>query len=100
MTSNPLKQNYPSATCQHCGKVTDIQKSHSYRALVTQNKVLKGELKLHIENNHKILLVKNGQIQAMHKAIFQMRELMTSEQLEKAKKISQWLREELKWRKE
>lgn len=93
---NVLKANYPSARCQHCGKVTDIQLSSTYRQLVSILKTQREALKLKEMNLSRIHRAKNGQIQTLHKIIAQLRGLMTSKQLKEAQKISQQMRDELK----
>ncbi|MEK6881152.1 MAG: hypothetical protein AABY22_16145 [Nanoarchaeota archaeon] len=93
---NVLKKNYPCATCQHCGKVTDIQLSGDYRSLIVQNKTLKEALKFTQDTQRRIHIMKNSEVQLLHKKIKQLIDLMTPEQQEQARKISQEMREELK----
>jgi len=93
---NVLKKNYPSATCLNCGKVTDIQLSGDYRSLVAQNTTLKEALKFSQDTQRRIHIMKNSQLQTLHKTIKQMLDLMTDEQKERVKGISQFMREELK----
>lgn len=93
---NVLKKNFPSAKCQHCGKVTDIQLSGDYRSLVAQNITLKEALKFNQDSFRRMHIMKNSNLQTLHKTIKQLLDLMTPKQQEKAKKISQFMREELK----
>lgn len=93
---NVLKKNFPCATCLHCGKITDIQLSGDYRSLVSLNKTYCEKLRLEHINQGRIHRCKNSEVQALHKVIAQLRNLMTPEQIEQAKKIHQFMRDELK----
>lgn len=86
-------KNFPSATCLHCGKVTNISFSHSHRQLVSKNKTLSELNKTCQKTLHRWMNIKNGQIQAMHKIISQLINLMNDGQKEKAKKICQEMRD-------
>lgn len=86
---NPLKKHYPSATCLHCGKNTDIQMSHDYRHIIANYKTMKESIKIEKLLRNKIHRMKNGEIQALHKLIKQMLDTMTPEQREKVTKLSQ-----------
>lgn len=94
--SNQKTRNFPSATCQHCGKVTNISLSHCYRQLVSKNKTLSELNKTLLNNLHKWMNIKNGQIQAMHLTISRLILLLNDNQKVKAKKISQEMREAIK----
>lgn len=93
---NVLKKNFPSAKCQHCGKVTDIQLSGDYRSLVAQNKTLHEALKFNELTLRRIHQMKNSQIQTLHKVIKLLLDLMNSEQRTRARQISQYMRDELR----
>jgi len=93
---NVLKKNFPCAKCQHCGKITDIQLSHDYRNLVSQNKTQKEALKFTENTMRRIHTMKNAEVQLLHKKIKLLLDLMTPKQKEKASEISQEMREELK----
>ena len=93
---NVLKKNFPSATCLHCGKVTDIQLSNCYRQLVSKNKTLSELNKINGATLHKWLNIKNGQIQVMHKTVAQLINLLTEKQKEKAKELCQEMRDLIK----
>ena len=93
---NILTKNFPSATCQHCGKVTNIQFSNNWRQIVSKYKSASEMNKFKEVQIRKILVMKNGQIQAMHKIIAKILELLNNKQKEKVKKISQEMRDELK----
>ena len=93
---NVLKQNYPSAKCEHCGKSTNIGLSHSFRNLIAQNLTKKEEvkfLKMDIDTIHQM---KNSQIQSLRKAIKELMDLMTPKQIIKAKLINQFVRDEMR----
>lgn len=96
MSGNILKKSFPGATCQHCGKMTDIQMSSAYRNLVSQNKTLKEEVKARDMTMGRLRQMKNSQIQAMHGVVKRLVDLMTEEQKKEAKKINQFMRDELK----
>lgn len=93
---NPLQKKYPSATCKHCNKVTDIQFSHDWNHLVAQNKTLKERIKFEQMNTSRIHRAKNGQKQMFSKMIGQMIKIMTPEQIVQMKSHSQELRDRLK----
>lgn len=91
-----INKNFPSATCRQCGEVTDIQFSWCYRHLVTKLKTFKELLKDARKSQRRWLTVKNGQIQAMHKIVAELMGLLTPEQKEKAKTITQEMRDLIK----
>ena len=91
-----FKLNYPSAKCEHCGKSTNIQLSHTYRNLVAQNQTKKEEVKFLKMNISTIHQMKNSQIQALRKVIKQLMDLMTPKQIIKAKSINQFLKDEMR----
>ena len=93
---NILNKNFPSATCLHCGKVTDIQMSGCYRQLVSKNKTLSELNKTYLKSSHKWMNIKNGQIQAIHKVVGQLINLLDDNQKIKAKKITQEMRDLIK----
>lgn len=93
---NVLTRNFPSAICQHCGEVTNISFSHCYRQLVAKNKTLSELNSLYLKTLHKRLNVKNGQIQAMHKTVAQLINLLDENQEAQAKKICQEMRDLIK----
>lgn len=62
-----------------------------------QNKTLKDEVRLTQLNLKTVLRMKNGEIQYLHKTIFDISRLLDKEQEKKAFKMSQQLREKLKW---
>ena len=93
---NVLKGNFPSATCLHCGKVTNISFSHDFRQLVSKNKTLSELNNIKRLNMHKWMDIKNGQIQVMHKMVAQLITLLNEEQKEKAKQICQEMRDLIK----
>ena len=84
------------ATCQHCGKSTNISMSKDVNAMVVQNRTLKEVVRLKENNLRRVHAAKNGQIQAMHKMIGQIMELLTPEQKEKVKKLNQPIKDEIK----
>lgn len=93
---NILNKNFPSAVCQHCKKVTDIQFSSDFRKLVARNRTLRELNKTLMENWHRWMNIKNGQIEAMHKMIAHFVELIPEKQKKKAKGITQEMRDEIK----
>jgi len=93
---NVLTRTFPSAKCQHCGEITNIGFSSCFRQMVAKNKTLSELIKMKDGNIHKWLNIKNGQIQAMHKSIAQFIGLLDDKQKEKAKLISQELRDLIK----
>ena len=93
---NVLKQNFPCAKCEHCGKITNIGLSHAYRNLVAQHKTQKELIKFLQMNKATIHQMRNSQILSLHKSIKQLYTLLTPKQLIKAKAISQNLRDELR----
>lgn len=93
---NVLIRNFPSATCQKCGEVTDIQLSSCYRQLVSKNKTLTELNGTNIKTLHRWMNIKNGQIQAMHKIVAQLINLLDDEQKEEAKKLTQEMRDLIK----
>jgi len=64
--------------------------------LVSLNRTYVEQLKFEELKNRKMHRAKNSQIQTLHKVIKQLLDLMNKEQKEKAKKISQFMRDELK----
>lgn len=92
----PINKNFPSARCQQCGEVTDIQFSWCYRQLVVKIKTFREMLKSANESQRRWLNVKNGQIQAMHKIIAKLIALLTPEQKAKAKMLTQEMRDLIK----
>ena len=91
-----FKQNFPSVTCQHCGKVTNISIGHDWRQLVGKYKTLKELLVLEKANLVRLMNLKNCQIETMHKTIAQIINLLNDEQKKKVKEISQEMREYVK----
>ena len=92
-----LNKNFPSAVCQHCKKVTDIRFSGDFRRLISRNRTL-GEINKTLrEDWHRWMNVKNGQIEAMHKIIAELIELIPEEQRENSKKITHEMRDEIKY---
>ena len=94
--SNQKTRNFPSAKCQHCGEVTDIQLSSCYRQLVSKNKTLSELNKTYLKSFHRWMNIKNGQIQAMHKVVGQLINLLDDNQKIEAKKITQEMRDLIK----
>ena len=92
----PINKNFPSARCQQCGEVTDIQFSWCYRQLVVKIKTFREMLKSANESQRRWLNIKNGQIQAMHKIIAKLIGLLTPEQKVEAKKLTQEMRDLIK----
>lgn len=92
----PLNKNFPSAKCQQCGEVTDIQFSWCYRQLVTKIKTLREMLKSVRKSQERWMNIKNGQIQAMHRTVAQLIGLLTPEQKAEAKKLTQEMRDSIK----
>lgn len=70
--------------------------SGDVRKMVVQNITLKEQVNAIVADMMRLHKTKNGQIEAMHKAIAQLLGLMTPEQKEQAAKISQALRDEIK----
>ncbi len=95
-SQNVFKKNFPSATCQHCNKVTDIQFSGDWKQLIGKYKTLSELNKMNQNNLIKWMNIKNCQIQSMHKIIAKLIDLMTDEQKSKAKGITQEMRDLIK----
>jgi len=91
-----LNKNFPSAVCQHCNKVTNIQFSNDFSKLVARNRTLKEINKSLSKDWQKWMNVKNGQIEVMHKMIARFVELIPEERKKKTKKITQEMRDEIK----
>ncbi len=92
-----LNKNFPSAICQHCRKVTNIQFSNDFRKLVARNRTLSEVNKTLSADWRRWMNIKNGQIEAMHKMIARLVELIPEEQKEKAKEITHEMRDEIKY---
>jgi len=90
-----LNKNFPSAVCQHCSKVTNIQFSSDFKKLVSRNRTLSEINKTLTKDWHKWMNIKNGQIEAMHKMIAKLVDLIPEKQ--KAKKITQEMRDEIRY---
>jgi len=90
-----LHKNFPSVICQHCRKVTNIQFSNDFRKLIARNRTLSEMNKTLREDWHK-MNIKNGQIEAMHKMIAGLIELIPEEHREKTKEITHEMRDEIK----
>jgi len=90
-----FKQNFPCATCQHCGEITNISLGHDWRQIVGKYKTLKELLILERANLLRLMNLKNCQIECMHKTIAQILGLLTEEQKMKAKEINQEMRDYL-----
>lgn len=81
------------ATCQHCNKATYIDMSHDWRNLVAKYISAK-EMRAEMQKNYIAMRIKkNGQIQALHRHIKQLLDLMDDKQREEAFKISQLFKE-------
>lgn len=91
-----LHKNFPSAVCQHCKKATDIQFSNDFRKLISRNRTLSEMNKAISQNWRRWMNIKNGQIEAMHKMIARLVELIPEEQKKKAKEITHEMRDEIK----
>ena len=86
----------PKAKCENCGKMTDISESTVYKQMKVKCQVATEELKSSEESRKKVRRQRAGDMNAMHICIKRLYELMTKEQKEKAAKISQQLRGEIK----
>lgn len=95
MTTPPDKK-FRVATCQHCGKSTNIDLSKDVQKMLVIIKSQKEELRVLNKGVSKLRRSKNGQIQAMHKSIAQLWGLLTPTQKNQAFKISSQLRDEIK----
>jgi len=91
-----LNKNFPSAICQYCNKVTNIQSSNDFRRLVARNRTLSEINKTLNRNWHKWMNIKNSQIEVMHGMIAGILELIPEEQKKKAKGFTQEMRDEIK----
>ena len=91
-----LHKNFPSAICQHCKKVTNIQFSSDFRKLIVRNRTLSEINKTLTEDWHRWMNIKNGQIEAMHKMIAWLVELIPEEQKKNAKEITHEMRDEIR----
>ena len=92
-----LNKNFPSAICQHCKKVTNIQFSNDFRKLISRNRTLSEINKTLTEDWHKWMNIKNGQIEVMHKMTAEFIKLIPEESREKVKETTQEMRDEIKY---
>ena len=91
-----LNKNFPSAICQHCSKVTGIQFSGDFRRLVSKNRTLSEINKTLRKEWHNWMNIKNGQIEAMHKMISGLLQLVPEKEKKKAKELTQEMRDEIR----
>ena len=86
--------------CPKCNEVVSISECRWVEGILTTLRTLRDINKEHLITTMNIRMSKNGTIQKMHKLIGQLLELMDNGQLEKAKKINQTMRDEIKkWEK-
>ena len=87
-------------TCPECKKVVTIGNCKWAERILTTLKTIRDinkDLAINLRNTR---MAKNGVIQKMHKLVGQLLELMDEEQLKKAKKINQAMKDEIKkWEK-
>ena len=98
-----LKQDFEQGKvmkCPECEKVISIRGCRWAEGLLTTLRTLRDINKEHLTDLMNVRMSKNGVIQKLHKQVGQLLELMDEEQLEKAKKINQAIRDEIKkWEK-
>ncbi len=87
-------------TCPECKKVVSIGNCSWVERNLTILKTIRDTNKSLSNDLINIRMSKNGIIQKMHKLVGQLLELMNEEQLKKAKKINQVMKDEIKkWEK-
>jgi len=98
-----LKEDFKQGktmTCPECKKVVSIGECKWSEGILTTLRTIRDinrDLSITLMN---VRMSKNGVIQRMHKLVGQLLELMNEEQLIKAKKINQEMRDEIKkWEK-
>ena len=86
----------PKATCENCGKRTDISEATAYKQMKIKCQVAMEELKFSEKGRMRTRKNKAGQINAMHLMIKKLYQLLNPGQREKATQLSQELRDEFK----
>ena len=86
--------------CPECNKVVPISNCKWASGILTTLRTIRDMNKDLSTNLMNVRMSKNGVIQKMHKLVGQLLELMNDEQLVKAKKINQEMKDEIKkWEK-
>ncbi len=82
--------------CPKCREVVSISECKWVERTLTTIRTLKDMNKDRATNLFNTQMIKNGQIQKMHKLIGQLLDLMDGEQLKQAKEINKTMRDEIK----
>lgn len=86
--------------CPECHEIVSISECKWVERTLTTIRTLKDIIKDRETNLFNTRMIKNGQIQKMHKLVGQLLSLMDGEQLKKAKEINKTMREEIRrWEK-
>ncbi len=91
-----FKHKKPITNCKKCGEIVNIMNTSYVQGLITRIKTQKENYALQSHAMRKLHLCKNGTIQALHKKIGLMLDMMNEDQIEKFKKINKSCDEEVK----
>lgn len=81
--------------CPKCGEIVDITTHSMVQQMSVQNQYLKEAIKFQRTGTSKAIKREIANRQAFHLAIRRLLDIMTPEQREQAKSVSQWLRDVL-----
>lgn len=91
-----FKKKINVATCQHCGRITDITTCSAMNGMRVENQALQEEIHETAQLLNRARRMKTGQVLVLHVLIKKLYELMSPEQRAKAAQHSQLLRDEIK----